>query len=166
MNPPPLDSINKVASKLSDHGPERAWVTYFYAALFLLPSTVFCIFSSIVHWPRISKLWEGAGLAESKAQWLIHFLQFSYSMVYAISNHFYIILAIVTLALVILELRINLWRGTLRKPVLMFLSAVVVCFVLLLLTAATTTASLVAPIFAVKAAEASQSRTVPTDNSQ
>src|ERR1700761_7057083 len=83
--------------------------TYVWAVIMLLPAMMAGSFALWVLNPKVEQLWNDAGLAASKARWLI-------SLTHAFADYFWIIVAALILIFMVLELHVKSW-GRFRRPV-------------------------------------------------
>jgi hypothetical protein len=119
---------------------QPAWKPYVLGGAFSFLPFVALGFATVFLLPKLEEVWNRAGLRGKNVQWLM-------DLSGLFSNHFYVILILVALALFFLELRFKRWslyRGTaIAIVVIMFNTAVLVS-----LLAACTSALIAAPMLA------------------
>lgn len=113
----------------SPEPPLRAYVS---SVILLLPAFASWIFASLFLQARLEMIWQRAGLAHSRAQWLISFSD-------GCRRSFWFIVAGAVLLLLFMELRVRLWPRYRRVALLLAtvtLNAAAFIWVLTIATAA------------------------------
>lgn len=122
--PPPLPIMKP--------GAEPAWRTYLGAGAFLVPALLVWVFANLVMLPRVEKIWEMAGLSDSRAQWLIDLSR-------GLSNNLNFVAMGVGAVFVFLELRWSRWpryrSGTIWTATFLINSAVLIGMVMICICA-------------------------------
>ena len=117
-----------------------AWKTYLAATVFLLPVFAVWSFSTIFLSPRLEFIWQQAGLAHSRANWLL-------DTSHALKDNFRWVVAALVVLFVVLEYRVRAWPRY-RRAVVASMVFVLNTLVLVGLTLLCISALLAAPLLA------------------